>query len=122
MADSWQLQVEQRPQQDETRHVGRSLMITPPIDEDYWLIRVQVGGDQAIVGFPKFATIGVGFAKEEDWNTNFPYRCNPLAIWEHIKHNKGDVNIPDERCIEAIRLVCAAAHEMRGTDPVKDAL
>ena len=40
------------------------LMITPPLDEDYWLFRVKLYEDQAIVGFPKFGTIGIGFAQE----------------------------------------------------------
>lgn len=89
------------------------VMFTPPISEDYWAYRVVVGDDQAIVGFPKYTTIGIGFAKEEDWNTNLPYTCGTEEIWHHIDHNKGDDAIPDERCIEAIRMVQEAVNADR---------
>jgi hypothetical protein len=99
------LHLEHRAEQaDETPVVGH-LMFTPPIDDDYWRWRVVVGDGQAIVGFPKFTTIGIGFAREEDWNTNLPYTQTAEAIFEHIAHNKGDDSIPDERCIAAIRMV-----------------
>ena len=120
------LQLEVRQQADKTPEIclpgGQTAVITPPIDEDYWLFRVKVSRYQAIVGFPKFSTIGVGFAKEKDWNTNLPYRCKPEEIWQHIKHNKGTRAATDEECIRAIEMVCAAAHQWRGTDPIKDAL
>jgi hypothetical protein len=74
-----------------------------------WLFRVDLNGSQAIVGFPKFCTVGVGFLVEEDWNTNLPYKCLAEEIWNHIKHNKGDDSISDEDCVEAIRLIQAAA-------------
>ncbi len=93
---------------------GPSLMMTPPIDEDYWQYRVQLSGKQAIVGFPKFLTIGIGFAVEEDWNTNLPYTCSAEEIYEHIAHNKGDDSITREDCIAAIEMVrTAAAAERR---------
>lgn len=88
---------------------GGTLMVTPPIDEDYWLLRVRLNGTQAIVGFPKFGTIGVGFQREEDWNTNLPYSCGAMEIFEHISHNKGDDAIADDDCIAAIELVRQAA-------------
>jgi hypothetical protein len=84
---------------------GGRILITPPLDDDYWAFRVAVSEKQAIVGFPKFFTIGVGFQHEEDWNTNLPYQCEADEIFNHISHNKGDDSIPDELCIEAIKLV-----------------
>jgi len=93
---------------------GATLLITPPVGEGYWTFRVAVAEDdsQAIIALPKFLTIGVGFEQEEDWNTNLPYSSGPDEIWNHIKHNKGDESIPDERCIEAIRMVVKAASEL----------
>src|SRR5260370_42544999 len=80
---------------------GFSLTITPPLDEDYWLFRVKLYEDQAILGFPKFSTIGIGFAQEEDWNTNLPYRCETEQIFNHIKHNRltpvRQIGIPDRK-------------------------
>jgi len=88
---------------------GVTAMVTPPLDEDYWQFRVKVNDEQAIVGFPKFHTIGIGFAKEDDWNTNTTYNLPIKSIWEHIKHNKHYASIPDKRCIEAIKMVQQAA-------------
>jgi hypothetical protein len=89
---------------------GLTVLTTPPIGEDYWVFRVAVSDKQAILGFPKFGTIGIGFAKEEaDWNTNLPWSCEAEEILSHIKENKGDDTIPDERCLAAIRLVQGAA-------------
>jgi hypothetical protein len=86
--------------------VGKSLVaVTPPLDEDYWLFRVRLSDKQAIVGFPKFFTIGIGFRVEEDWNTNLPYSCGAEEIYNHIKHNKGDDSISDEACIDAIKAI-----------------
>lgn len=85
--------------------------ITPPLDEDYWLFRVAVSKQQAVVGFPKFSTIGIGFQYEEDWNTNLPYQCDTEEIYEHIEHNRGDPRISKEVCIRAIGLIQEAATE-----------
>ena len=93
---------------------GASIMVTPPLDEDYWLFRVKLHEDRAIVGFPKFGTIGVGFAQEEDWNTNLPYTCPAEQIFSHIKHNKQYDEITDEVCLEAIKLVQGAAESASG--------
>lgn len=81
------------------------VMITPPIDEDFWIIRVPLSEKQAIVTFPKFGCFAVAFQKEEDWNTNLPHTCDAGEIYEHIKHNKGDDSIKDEDCLEAIRII-----------------
>jgi len=108
------LTLERRNQRDKTAIFsdpsGRDIgMLTPPIEEDYWAYRVKLSDDQAIVGFPKFGTIGIGFAVEEDWNTNLPYSVETERIFEHISHNKGDDTISDDDVREAIRLVQAAA-------------
>lgn len=81
------------------------LLFTPPIDDDYWLLRVELSPAQAVVAFPKFGTIGIGFQHEEDWNTNLPYSSEAQAIFNHIAHNKGDDSVPDEDCVAAIRLL-----------------
>jgi len=87
-----------------------NVMITPPVgDEDYWLFKVMVSDTQAIVGFPKFMQIGIGFQQEEDWNTNLPSTSEAEKIFDHISHNKGDNSIPDKRCIEAIEMIRTAA-------------
>ena len=81
------------------------VMVTPLIDEAYWSYRVRLTEKQAVVGFPKFGLIGIGFAVEEDWNTNLPSTCDTQAIADHIMHNKGDDAIPESSVIEAIRLI-----------------
>lgn len=73
-----------------------------------WVARVVLHKDQAIVCFPKFGTIGCGFAQEEDWNTNLPIRCGAEEIYQHIKHNKKYEEITDEMCLEAIRALQVA--------------
>lgn len=87
------------------------VMITPPINEDYWLYRVAVSDKQAIVGFSKFGIIGIGFQHEEDWNTNLPSSSSAEAIYDHIKHNRLDAE--KETCIAAIRLIQQAVRESR---------
>jgi len=98
---------------------GAILMITPPINENYWLYRVPLSETQAIVGFPKFRVIGIGFQKETDWNTDLPSVTDALEIYEHIKHNKGDRKIRKEHCLEAIRMIQRAALEARRNATIK---
>jgi len=81
---------------------GRAVMITPPLGGDFWLARVRVSQRQAVVCFPKFMTIGIGFRREQDWNTNLPYTCEAAEIFAHIRHNKGR-RASDEDCLTAIR-------------------
>lgn len=69
--------------------VSPNILLTPTIGEDYWLYRVRLTEDQAVVGFPKFFTIGIGFAVEEDWNTNLPYKTEATEIAKHIHDNRG---------------------------------
>jgi len=91
--------------------------MTPPIDEDYWAYRVKLSETQAVVGFPKFGTIGIGFAVEDDdWNVNLPYSVETERIFEHIQKNKGDDSITDDAVREAISLVQQAAREDRKGD------
>jgi hypothetical protein len=96
-------------------HVGNTVVfVTPPIGEDFWLARVPVSKKQAVVCFPKFGTIGIGFQHEEDWNTNLPYKCPASEIYEHIRHNKGERWIRRSRCIAAIELLRQFAAERMG--------
>jgi hypothetical protein len=85
--------------------VSPGLLMTPPVGEDYWSYRVMVGRRQAVIGFPKFTTIGIGFAREEDWNTNLPYIAETEKIFQHIKHNKGDGSISDDDVRAAIAMI-----------------
>lgn len=85
--------------------IGNRILVTPPINEDFWMMRVQLNDNQAIVCFPKFATIGIGFQHEEDWNTNLPYTSDARTIFSHIAHNKGDESIKDDDCIRAIEII-----------------
>lgn len=98
------LTVERRAQADLTPNFG-GVMLTPAINESYWSYRVLLSPGQAIVGFPKFFTIGIGFAVEEDWNTNLPHDCGTEEIFQHIADNKGDDAIPDNDVRAAIRLI-----------------
>lgn len=91
------------------------VMVTPPIDEDYWVVRVRLSKQQAIVAFPKFGTFGVGFQVEDDWNTNLLYTCSAEEIFDHISHNKGDDSISDESYIEAIRLIQQAVATIKNS-------
>lgn len=106
------LVLEDRNTPDKTVRIGR-LEMTPAIDEDYWQFRVRLSDKQAIVGFPKFGTIGIGFAVEDDWNTNLPYSSGTTEIYEHIKHNKGDGKIKRAACIKAIEMVQEAARAFK---------
>lgn len=82
---------------------GPILMVTPPINEDYWLYRVQLKHGQSVVVFPKFGVLGCGFAIEEDWNTNLPLlSSSPERLFDHIKRNKEFDDISDDECIAAI--------------------
>lgn len=84
---------------------GGRLLLTPPINKEYWLARVPVSDTQSVVAFPKFGTIGIGFQVEEDWNTNLPYTLSAEKIYEHIRDNKGDDAITDDACLIAISLL-----------------
>ena len=88
------------------------VMVTPPIGEDYWSVRVAVTGDQAIIGFPKFGTIGIGFQHEDKgWNTNLPYTCEAPEIYDHIKVNRRTAS--RATCIRAIKMIQTWAWTIR---------
>lgn len=90
----------------DTEKLAKSgILITPPLNEDYWLFRVKLDEEQAVVGFPKFTTIGIGFSKEEDWNTNLPFQCDAEQILNHIRHNLGPRKIKDSILLEAIGMI-----------------
>ena len=94
---------------DTTIKTDKSIvMITPPISEDYYLFRVHLHKDQYLLAFPKFNTLGIGFAQEEDWNCNLPYICDAEEIYNHIKHNKKYKEIKKDECIKAIKLLQVA--------------
>ena len=92
---------------NDTFEMGKTLvMMTPPVGQDYWLFRVKLFQYQATVAFPKFGTIGIGFAIEDaNWNTNLPYSFPPEQIYSHIRENKKFDEITKDECIQAIALV-----------------
>ena len=82
------------------------VLTTPPINEKYWLFRVKLYKDQAIIGFPKFGTIGIGFAIEDaDWNTNLPFSYSAKVIYDHISENKKYEEISQNDALQAINLI-----------------
>lgn len=87
---------------------GNPILVTPDIDEDYWTFRVKVSRSQAVIAFPKFTTMGIGFMREEDWNTNLPFGVDAEEIYQHIKRNKGSGSIRKSTIIEAIKKLQAA--------------
>lgn len=104
-----ELVLERKNQDPSSGDIAPGIMITPAIDHDYWEYRVMLTETQAVLGFPKFNTIGIGFAVEEDWNTNLPYQVTAEEIFAHIAHNKGDENIDDRDVYAAIQLIQEAA-------------
>ncbi len=109
------LVMERKDQANATPVIGPIMLtLTPPIDESYWAYRVKVSERQAILAFPKFGTIGIGFAAEDDWNTNLPYTIAADEIFKHISHNKGDDSIPDQDCITAIEMIPGGHQGRRG--------
>lgn len=113
-----ELKLEIRAQQNLTQvftadGTGAAVMTTPPLDEDYWAYRVRLTDRQAIVGFPKFTTIGIGFAREDDdWNLNLPY-STAEQIYKHIRRNQGDETITEADCVAAIALIQQAVRRDR---------
>lgn len=103
----------ERKQQEVKGLVSDGIMMTPPLDEDYWLFRVKLYKDQALLAFPKFTTFGIGFAQEENWNTNLPYQVDTEIIYDHIKHNKKYDEISKEEIIQAIKMLQEACKEYK---------
>lgn len=88
---SLELVLERRQQDDGTTTIpigpSAAVSLPPALGEDYWSYRVRLTPTQSVVGFPKFDTIGIGFAVEDDTNTNLPYTCATIDIVSHIWHN-----------------------------------
>src|SRR5271163_4335415 len=100
------LEVNSRHVQDKTKLNANVLMMTLDTDaDDFWLARVKVSETQAIIAFPKFGVVGIGFERETDWNTNLPSSCDAEKIYDHIKHNRGDKRITKAKCLAAIRML-----------------
>lgn len=99
------------------------VMITPVLDENFWLVRVPLTEHQAVVVFPKFGLYGCGMQiEEQDWNTNLPLRGDGDEVWqavvfEHIKRNlytaKSQEVIPSLICLKAISLLDQAVADMK---------
>jgi len=81
-----------------------------------WYYRVALGCGQAVIGFPKFTTIAIGFQAEPvHLDLNYSYDRGTETIFRHIYPNKGSSEIGDARCREAIRMVQeAAARDLAG--------
>lgn len=108
MTSTADLVLERREQSDKTLSASAgdaTVLITPPITDDYWKYRVRVADGQAVVGFPKFGTIGVGFAEEEDWNTNLPYTGDAESIRKHIWHNRAPLDDSTESAALVVRAI-----------------
>lgn len=104
--------LECKAQQDKTASVlGGAASLAPLVDEKYWAYRVRVSRKQAVLGFPKFGTIGIGFAVEEDWNTNLPYTCHTNEIYAHTEHNR--LGVRPSLCLQAIKMIQEAAAKAR---------
>lgn len=118
MSTKLNLRLERSSQRDETpvftTPSGGGVMLSPALGEDYWLYRVCITEGQAVVGFPKSGVIGVGFAVEEDWNTNLPSSCTTDEIVDHIFHNAGDESITRDDVFKAVHLIQAAVIEDQG--------
>ena len=100
------------PKPDATEYGPNVMVMTSEVFGN-WIARVPLTDTQAIIAFPKFGTIGIGFEKETDWNTNLPYSCDYLEIYNHIKHNKGDTRIRKAKCLDAIRALQTYAASVR---------
>jgi hypothetical protein len=101
----------ERKSQDDDGLLGGGIAMTPSLGHDYWSYRVMLSETQAVVAFPKFGTIGCGFAVESEghWNTNLPVACEVDGLYDHIK----DVDpTQDEETVKtAIRMIQEAVEE-----------
>lgn len=111
------LVLERKDQPDGTRVVGPAAL-PPTLDADYWAYRVRLTDHQAVIGFPKFGTIGIGFAVEHhSTNTNLPYRLPAGQIADHIACNKGGDQILDEDVVRAVQMIREACVEDNAPTP-----
>lgn len=102
------LVLETRHQDDKTMRDGHFVLDDDVITADYWSHRVRLSDAQAIVGFPKFDTTGIGFAHQTQHPANLPHTCRAQDIYDHIEHNKADPAISRDDCLTAIRMIQAA--------------
>ena len=93
------------PSKDCIRLSGGIIMFTPAINEDYYIMKVNLYKDQALVAFPKFGLIGIGFAQESDWNSNLPYQVPAERLYKHIRSNKKYRAITKQMCLEGLKLL-----------------
>ena len=93
------------PSKDTIRTNGGLIMFTPSINSEYYIMRVVLYKDQALVAFPKFGLIGIGFAIESDWNTNLPYQVEAERLYRHIRCNKKYRAITKQTCLEGLKLL-----------------
>jgi len=102
-----EINAEYIPEAKKEGYITPNVIMTPAIgDKGYWVFKVQLTKKQAIIGFPKFGTIGIDFmVEDEDWNTNLPCQTGTEEIYNHIKRNKGDSKITKKQCIEAIKKI-----------------
>lgn len=112
-APTGSLTLERRAEPNRTINHG-ALSMTPLVEENYWSYRVRITDGQSIIGFPKLSTVGIGFAVEDDWNTNLPYGIRTAKIVRHICHNAGDDSITAAQMCEAVDLIRRAAYEDHG--------
>ena len=95
-----------QPSNDTIKTNGGIIMFTPSINSEYYIMRVVLYKDQALVAFPKFGLIGVGFAIEEgSWNTNLPYQVEAERLYRHIRCNKKYRAITKQMCLEGLKLL-----------------
>lgn len=104
------LQVNQAKTIDATVTEFPGFMVMTPDVTANWIARVDLG-DNALIAFPKFGTVGIGFEQEEDWNTNLPVSCDAVEIYDHIKHNKGSTKIRRPKALAAIELLVKYGRE-----------
>jgi hypothetical protein len=87
--------------------------IAPVVDEDYWVARVRLHRKQHLNLFPKFDTLGIGFAQEDaDWNLNLPYKVEAEKICEHIWDNRKHEEITKQQVIQAIEALQEVARKI----------
>ena len=101
-----------QPSNDTIKTNGGIIMFTPSINSEYYIMRVVLYKDQALVAFPKFGLIGVGFAIEEgSWNTNLPYQVEAERLYRHIRRNKKYRAITKQTCLEGLKLLQEACRK-----------
>jgi len=93
-------------------------VISPVVSDDYWLFRVPLFENQALLAFPKCFTMGIGFAQEEvEQNVNLPYECGIETILKYLKRNKKYEDISDAKIREAIKMLKALCKRFLQENP-----